>query len=59
MGLLEYDLTLGLQALHNYRVKTNANHMVLSVACPAGPSKYQILDLQGMNQYLDFFNLMV
>ena len=54
-----YNSKRGLQALDDYKAKTNANRMLLTVACPAGPSKYRILDLQGMNQYLDFFNLMV
>ncbi|KAI9843069.1 MAG: Endochitinase B1 [Sclerophora amabilis] len=31
---------------------------LLSVACPAGPSNYQIMDLKGMDKYLDLWNLM-
>ena len=31
---------------------------LLSVACPAGPSNFQRLDVRGMNQFLDFWNLM-
>ncbi|RFU28382.1 hypothetical protein B7463_g7947, partial [Scytalidium lignicola] len=33
-------------------------HFELTVACPAGPSNYQIMDLRGMDAYIDFWNLM-
>jgi chitinase len=37
---------------------TQPHHFELTIACPAGPQNYQKMDLRGMDQYLDFFNLM-
>lgn len=39
-------------------VSQPAHRFQLSVACPAGPSNYERLDTRGMNQFLDFWNLM-
>jgi len=34
------------------------HHFELTVACPAGPQNYNIMDIGGMDKYLDFWNLM-
>jgi chitinase len=33
-------------------------HFILTVACPAGPSNYQLMNLTAMDQYVDFWNVM-
>lgn len=33
-------------------------HFYLTIAAPAGPLKYSLLDLEGMEPYMDFVNLM-
>ncbi|TGO32253.1 hypothetical protein BHYA_0335g00100 [Botrytis hyacinthi] len=34
------------------------HHFELTVACPAGSQNYNNMDIYGMNEYLDFWNLM-
>ena len=50
-------------ALDNYAGEVVAQgltrpNLLLTVACPAGPQHYQKLQIQAMDQYLDFWNLM-
>ncbi|KAI9809649.1 MAG: hypothetical protein M1825_000081 [Sarcosagium campestre] len=47
------------KALDHYAAQTKAEgRMLLTVACPAGASHYEKMDLKGMDKYLDFWNLM-
>lgn len=46
------------EGLTAYAQSTNSTPYLLSFASPAGPLRYKQLDLEGMDQYLDFWNLM-
>ncbi|CAI0653542.1 unnamed protein product, partial [Colletotrichum noveboracense] len=47
------------EALDAYAAKSAPGyHFVLTVACPAGPSHYQQMDLRGMDAYIDAWHLM-
>jgi chitinase len=47
------------EALDDYAQRNNQDyHYLLTVATPAGPSHYGILDMQAMDQYVDSWHLM-
>jgi chitinase len=47
------------RALDEYAAKnTNNEHLLLTVASPAGPTNYNRMKLAQMDRYLDFWNLM-
>jgi chitinase len=41
-----------------YAKNTTSAPFLLSFAAPAGPAKYTLLDMEGMDRYLDFWNFM-
>ncbi|KAH7888558.1 glycoside hydrolase family 18 protein [Phlebopus sp. FC_14] len=46
-------------ALDQHARNKGVNHkFLLTIAAPCGPSNYRILDIRGMDPYLDFWNLM-
>ena len=40
------------------RKRSHPCHFELAIACPAGPSNYEKLDVRAMDRYLDFWDLM-
>lgn len=47
------------EALDEYAERNNQDyHYLLTVATPAGPQHYNILDMQGMDRYVDAWHLM-
>ncbi|KAL5601467.1 uncharacterized protein BROUX77_005716 [Berkeleyomyces rouxiae] len=47
------------EKLDAYSATVEGNpHFELTVACPAGSTQYEKLDIAGMDKYLDFWNLM-
>ncbi|KAK3937188.1 ThEn42 [Diplogelasinospora grovesii] len=47
------------QAFDDYEAKyAPGYHLLITIAAPAGPSHYQVMDLKGMDPYVDAWNLM-
>jgi chitinase len=46
------------KGIDDYAEKTNSAPFLLSVACDANPQHYKIMDIQGMDKYLDFWDFM-
>lgn len=44
-------------ALDEHASHQGSKPLSLSIACPVGTEQYHILDLEGMDQHLDFWNL--
>lgn len=45
--------------MDDYAEEHGTARSLLTFDCPAGPLKYTLLDMEGMDQYLDFWNFMV
>lgn len=55
IDLLDKTRTL----MDEYANEHGTTRSLLTFDCPAGPLKYTLLDMEGMDQYLDFWNFMV
>ena len=44
--------------MYGKRATPDAPHYLLTVAAPCSPQQYELLDLAGMDRFLDFWNLM-
>ena len=41
------------QSLDCYTATNGGEEQLISIACPAGPDNYEVMDLKGMNEYVD------